>query len=156
MNRYLKVIVLSTMSLAAASTYAVESAQADQQTNQVARPHHRMMHRSPFLMAVSQLGLTDAQRQDIRTIMEQSHAQVKAEFANHRNEFSGMLNPGDPNYANAVKAAENAAVARIEQRSKDDMQIYNLLTPEQQAKLSQVLATMKEQMHHVHDHAGTK
>jgi Spy/CpxP family protein refolding chaperone len=152
MNRYFKMVPLLAMSLVAATTYAVEGTQADQAT----KPHHHMMHRSPFLIAVHQLGLSDAQRQSIHGIMEQSHTQAKAEFANHRGEFSGMLNPGDPNYANAVKAAENAAVAHIEQRSKDDTQIYNLLTPEQQTKLPQVLATMKEHKQQMHGHSEAK
>ena len=153
MNRYFKMITLLAIGLVAATTYAAESIPVDQ----AAKPHdHRMMHRSPFLMAVNQLGLSDAQHQSIHSIMEQSHTQAKAEFANHHDEFSGMMNPGDANYANAVKAAENAAVARIEQRSKDDTQIYNLLTPDQQAKLPQVLATMKEHIQQMHGHPGAK
>jgi Spy/CpxP family protein refolding chaperone len=54
-----------------------------------------------------------------------------------------LANPGDPNYVSAVTAAKAAATNRIQQRSDLQVQIYGLLTPEQQGKLPQVLADMK-------------
>jgi len=112
--------------------------------------HHRMMHDRPFLRVVHQLNLTDEQRAQIKDIVARSDAQAKQEWSQHKGEFSGLMNPGDPNYAGAVKAAEDAVVAHIQKRSQDNLAIYNLLTAEQKAKLPQVLDQMKQRMQERH------
>ncbi len=144
MNKHLRVIALAAISTMSVAAYAVTGNDAQPSTATAPHPHqHHMMHRSPFLMAVNQLSLTADQRQQIHSILEKSHTQAKADWASHKGEFSGLLNPGDPNYANAVKSEENAAVAHIDQRSQENQQIYNLLTPDQQAKLPQALDQIK-------------
>ncbi|MES1192068.1 MAG: Spy/CpxP family protein refolding chaperone [Steroidobacter sp.] len=117
-----------------------------------------MMHDRPFLMAVHQLDLTADQKKQIHDIMEKSEAQMKANRAAHKDEFSGLMNPGDPNYASAVQAMKDAAVAHIEQMSNDNTQIYGLLTDKQKAELPKVLEKMKarakERMNHWKEHHG--
>ena len=108
--------------------------------------HHRMMHERPFLRVVHRLDLTDAQRAQIKEIIARSDAQAKEDWSQHKGEMSGLMNPGDPNYAGAVKAAQDAAVARIQKHSQDNLDIYNLLTAEQKAKLPQVIEQMKQRM----------
>jgi len=112
--------------------------------------HHHMMHDRPFLMVVHQLNLTDEQRKQIKDIMTRSDADARQQWSQHKGEFSGLMNPGDPTYAGAVKAAEDAAVARIEKRSQDNLAIYNLLTAEQKAKLPQIIDQMKQRMQEHH------
>jgi Spy/CpxP family protein refolding chaperone len=116
-----------------------------------------MKHRSPFLMAVHQLGLTDQQKQQIHAVIEKSAEQAKANFGSHKGQFQGLMNPGDPNYASAVQAAKDAATARIDQMSQDNTAIYNLLTEDQKAKLPQVLDGMKQHMkEHMQEHHAQK
>jgi len=115
--------------------------------------HHMMMHDRPFLMVVHQLDPTADQRKQIHALIEKSEAQQKSSMMDHQAEFSGLMNPGDANYASAVQAAKDAAVARIEMRSQDNMAIYNLLTAEQKAKIPQVLDQMKQHMNErKHEH----
>jgi len=122
---------------------------------------HHMMHDRPFLMVVHHLNLTDEQRQQIKDIVKRSKDQEKAAWSQHKGEFAGLMNPGDPNYTGAVKAAEDAAVAHIEKRSQDNLAIYNLLTAEQKAKLPQVIEQMKQRMQehraekHQHDSSSS-
>jgi Spy/CpxP family protein refolding chaperone len=144
MNRYTKIIATMAVGLSAITALAAVNADGTNSPMQ----HHHMMPRSPFMMAIHQLDLSDAQRQSIHSIMESSHSQEKEAFTNRKNEFSALMNPGDPNFGTAVKAAEAAAVAGIEQRSQIATQIYNLLTPDQQKKLPEVLANMKDHMQH--------
>lgn len=120
--------------------------------------HHGMRHGGPFLMAVHQLDLTADQKKQIHDIVEKSREQARANMTAHKDQFMGMMNPGDANYANAVQAAKDAAVARIEQMSKDNTEIYNLLTDKQKAELPKVLEKMKvrakERMHDWQEQRG--
>jgi len=54
-----------------------------------------------------------------------------------------LANPGDPNYATALQNAKAAAAAHLQNEVELQSQIYNVLTPDQKAKLPQVLADMK-------------
>jgi Spy/CpxP family protein refolding chaperone len=96
---------------------------------------------SPFLRAIHQLNLTAEQRTTVHGYLETARQQNRA-LADQSN-IEALANPGDPNYLSAIAAAKNAAAARIQQRSDLQVQVYGLLTPEQQAKLPQVLAEMK-------------
>jgi len=96
-----------------------------------------------FLHAIRQLNLTADQQTTIRGYMETARQQIRTQAAQPHVE--AMSNPGDPNYLSAIAAAKNAATARIQQRSDLQVQIYGLLTPEQQGKLPQVLSEMKAQ-----------
>ena len=168
MNMIKRMSVLAICSALAMSAMAQSTTPATPASPQSAPPahhkmmhHHMMMHDRPFLMAVHQLGLSDDQHKQIRDIIEKSEAQTKTDRMNHKGEFAGLMNPGDPNYANAVQAAKDAAVAHIDQMSQDNTAIYNLLTADQKAKLPEVLEKMKEHMkehmqdHHAHQQQGS-
>jgi Spy/CpxP family protein refolding chaperone len=120
-------------------------------------PHHAMNHPGgagsmpdhmlidgPFLHAIHQLNLTAEQQSTIHGYLDTARQQVNASAAARMN-TDVLANPGDPNYVAAVAAAKVTAANRIQQRSDLQVQIYGLLTPEQQAKLPQVLADMKAQ-----------
>lgn len=93
-----------------------------------------------FMAALRQLNLTDQQKQSIKSILSSAHPQAPAP---NSSEFTALNNPGDPNYAQAVRDAQTAAADRIQQRSNVEQQVYNLLTAEQKAQLPKVLADMQ-------------
>jgi Spy/CpxP family protein refolding chaperone len=97
----------------------------------------------PFLPAIQRLNLTAEQKATIHGYVETARQQNRVTAAQIN--IEALANPGDPNYVSAIAAAKTAAAARIQQHSDLQVQIYGLLTPEQQAKLPQVLAEMKAQ-----------
>jgi Spy/CpxP family protein refolding chaperone len=99
---------------------------------------------SPFLHAVHRLNLTSEQQATIHGYLETARQQSRTNLPAQSN-LEAIANPGDPNYLSAIAAAKNAAAVRIQQRSDLQVQIYGLLTPDQQAKLPQVLSEMKAQ-----------
>jgi Spy/CpxP family protein refolding chaperone len=148
-----RLLAVATMGVSLCAINTTAFAHSDDEHAGMGHRHH-MMHDRPFLMAVHQLNLTDEQRQQIKDIVKRSEDQEKADWSQHKGELKELMNPGDPNYAGAVKAAEDAAVAHIEKRSQDNLAIYNLLTAEQKAKLPQVIEQMRQRMqeHHTERH----
>jgi Spy/CpxP family protein refolding chaperone len=102
------------------------------------------MMEGPFFHAIHQLNLTAEQQTTVHGYLETARQQSRASVASQL-DSTALANPGDPNYLAAITTAKNAAAARIQQQSELQVQIYGLLTPEQQAKLPQVLADMKAQ-----------
>jgi Spy/CpxP family protein refolding chaperone len=97
-----------------------------------------------FLHAIHQLNLTAEQQATIHGYLETARQQHRTNLPAQSN-MEASANPGDPNYLSAVATAKSLALTRIQQQSDLQVQIYGLLTPEQQAKLPQVLAEMKAQ-----------
>lgn len=137
----------ATTSMAAAVVaslgLAMSAGAATSNTSATTELHHHapMGMRDGFMVALHQLNLTSEQQQSIKSIMSNAHQEAKS--AAGALDYSALNNPGDPNYAQAVREAQNAATQRIEQRSNIDQQIYNLLTPEQKTQLPKVLTEMK-------------
>jgi len=140
--RLLKATLLTLAGLGiAVSAYAV--------TADTATTHHHPtaqrggFHGDGFMAALHKLNLTAEQQQSIHTLTDSARQQAKTTSANGSADFFALQNPGDPNYAQAVRNAQSAAANRIEQRSALDQQVYNLLTTEQKTQLPQVLSAMK-------------
>ena len=112
--------------------------------------HHHglgMMVGGGLLHAVHQLNLTAAQQQSVHTILTAARSQFAAERkAGGRPDFTVLSNPGDPNYAAAMKDLQTRLCNRIQEQSQTEQAIYKVLTPEQQQQLPQVLAAMKAKM----------
>jgi Spy/CpxP family protein refolding chaperone len=114
--------------------------------------HH--WHRGPGMMvgggllhALHRLNLTDAQRQSVHTILTAARAQFAADRkAGDRPDFAVLSNPGDPNYAAAVQQLQTRVANRINQGSQVQQALYEVLTPQQQQQLPQILAAMKAKM----------
>ena len=157
MNTVKRLSIFAILNIFALAAMAQAPTGAEPAANSSASPshHHTMMHHHmhdrPFLMVIHQLDLTADQHKQIHAIIEKSDTQAKASMTSHKEMFAGLMNPGDPNYANAIQAAKDAATARIEQHSQDNLQIYNLLTAEQKAKLPQVIDKMKQHMQEHHE-----
>lgn len=130
---------------------AIGGVAAASDTTSPATSIHRMygyglgMH-SPFLRAVRQLELSDDQKQRIRSLVTTEREAARANGHARRAELSALANPGDPNYASAVAAAKAAAANAIQRRSDLDVQVYGVLTPDQQAQLPKILADMRTRM----------
>jgi Spy/CpxP family protein refolding chaperone len=107
--------------------------------------HHLpgLMPGGGLLIALRQLDLSPAQQQQVRTILKTARGQFAPDREAAQSEFLVLSNPGDPNYAAALQAAEQRATARIEQASKIEQQIYGVLTGAQQQALPGVLASLQ-------------
>jgi len=124
---------------------------ATESTPQTTGPSHRMHHAhfgdkqgtGQFMRAVHQLDLSDDQKQRMHSLVATNRDQARASFSTQRANRETLANPGDPNYAAAVQAAKTAAATAIQDRSDLQVQIYGLLTTDQQAQLPKVLADMK-------------
>jgi Spy/CpxP family protein refolding chaperone len=104
--------------------------------------HHGWRGHGPGLMgSFRELGLSDAQREQIHTILSAERAQMKANAPSVRATMVTLENPGDPGFAAAVQAAKTQAAERIQHRSDLEVQLYNVLTPEQKTQFAQILAT---------------
>jgi len=107
---------------------------------------HGSMLVGMMLHATHQLALTSEQQQAIKTILANAKTLRKGNATVSSVDMSVLGNPGDPNYAAALENAKSLAANRIQRESEVQAQIYNVLTPEQKAKLPQVLADMKAKL----------
>jgi Spy/CpxP family protein refolding chaperone len=113
------------------------------------RWHHRegMMLSGGLLHAFRQLNLTPAQQQSVHAILSAAHAQGAAERkAGGRPDFAVLSNPGDPNYATALQQLQTRMTSRLQEQSQTEQALYQVLTPEQQQQLPQILAGMKSRL----------
>jgi Spy/CpxP family protein refolding chaperone len=113
-------------------------------------------HHGPGFL-YSKLGLTDAQKADIKTIMQSNGPQMKALHEQLRANSLKLqqTQPNDPNYSNVVSqtASANASVHQQVDTLKATIrqQIFAKLTPAQQTQLQ----TLEAQMAARHaEHAG--
>jgi len=101
----------------------------------------------PGLMSVlHDLDLTSAQKDQVHGILSAQRAQMKSDRQGEIADLPALGNPGDPQHAAAVQAAEKRAADRVQHRSAVDQQIYGVLTPAQQAQLPKLLADMQQRM----------
>ena len=109
-----------------------------------ATPHHwhgahgGMMH-GPLHQALKALNLTPEQQQQVHSILESARPPAGTAMP----DITVLGNPGDPNFAAAVAQAKTQAAQHVQKMADITQQIYAILTPEQKAKLPQVLADMK-------------
>jgi Spy/CpxP family protein refolding chaperone len=93
-----------------------------------------------FFRALKQLNLSNDQKQQIKALVSAERQAAKSQATA---DLSVLANPADPNYASALQGVKDRATARIQRWSDVQLQIFNLLTPEQQAQLPQVLSAMQ-------------
>lgn len=97
------------------------------------------------LHATRQLNLTTAQQSQIRAILENAHAEEKANAQSRHADVAILGNPSDPQYSNALQSLKTAEADKIQHESDLQGQIVNVLTPEQKQKLPAVLASIQSQ-----------
>jgi Spy/CpxP family protein refolding chaperone len=101
-------------------------------------PHVRPVRQ--FFRALKQLNLSDDQKQQIKSLLSAARQSAKSQAPT---DLSVLANPADPNYASTLQGVKDRAAARIQRWSDIQMQIFNVLTPEQKTQLPQVLSAMQ-------------
>ena len=101
------------------------------------------------------LNLTDAQKQQIHTILGNARQNAMKESkdgkpgegkAGPMSDRLALMNPGDPNYAAAVQSAKKRAADRVQHMSDLKQQLYNVLTAEQKSEVQKRIASWKTRM----------
>jgi protein CpxP len=104
----------------------------------------------PALMLARGLNLTDAQKQQIHTILSNARQNAQKDMKDGKpagaNDRLALMNPGDPGYAAAVQAAKKRAADRIQHMSDLRLQVYNVLTAEQKSEVQKRIAEWKTRM----------
>jgi Spy/CpxP family protein refolding chaperone len=98
-----------------------------------------------MLRATRQLDLTPEQQSTIKGILSTARAQHQSAAGTAAMDITVLGNPGDPNYASALQSAKAQFETRMQKQMQLQSQIYNVLTPQQKAKLPEVLAAMQTQ-----------
>jgi len=98
-----------------------------------------------MLQVLRELTLSDMQKQQVRALLGSAREQWQSQSSSAVNDLPALGNPGDPNHAAAVQAAQARAAQRIQHWSDVEQQIYGILTPAQQAQLPQLLAQWQSQ-----------
>jgi len=99
-----------------------------------------------------QLDLTDEQKEKIQSIIKSSREDSKAlrkQMRTNRKELHNLSengNVGESKIKNLAKKQGNLHAKMIVQRHKSKAQIYAILTPEQQAKVTEIKANFKKKM----------
>jgi periplasmic protein CpxP/Spy len=147
-NRWLVSLALSG---AAAFSFAQTppTAGAPPSASQAAVPHEHgrrgPMHEHPFMHVLHQLNLTDAQKTQIHSIYKAARPQMESlAESTHQNMAELMsTSPQDAGYTALVEKSKADALAHIKLITDTQAQIYAVLTPEQQAKIPDIVAAEK-------------
>ena len=96
------------------------------------------------------LNLSETQHQQVRDILDKAQqtreAAMQAMRAKGAGGMADLANPGDPKYAAAVQAAKQRASDRIQQASDLRLKLYNVLTADQKAQLSKLIADRRARL----------
>src|SRR3954468_23078861 len=152
LNRTLSLLLVATATVGTGAAMAAASTTTTPSATTAPAPggkHWHHGHRGGgmlvgvMLRATRQLNLTPDQEASIKNILSTARAQHQAAAGSGSVDLMTLANPGDPNYAAALQNAKAAAATRLQQQVQVQGEIYNVLTPDQKAKLPQVLADMK-------------
>ena len=115
--------------------------------------HHGQMHRHgggphrdmPLMGTLKQLDLTAEQKQSVQSIFEGNAQQRQALRDQRRSNRAALAStmPDDPKYPELIATQKKLATDAIQQASDTQTQVYALLTPEQKARVPQVLTERK-------------
>ena len=96
-----------------------------------------------FRHVLEQLDLTAEQKTQIRAIVDQAKPQMQAvhESGRANREQLAVTPPTDPSYAGLVSSAKSNAAEQIKLISDLWTQVYAKLTPDQRARIPQIVAT---------------
>jgi Spy/CpxP family protein refolding chaperone len=100
-----------------------------------------------MLQVLRQLNLSDAQKQQLHTITSNARAQWESQSGAELNDLPALGNPGDPNHAAALQAAQARAAQRIQHWSDVEQQVYDtVLSADQKAQLPTLLTQLQSKM----------
>jgi protein CpxP len=142
----------STLLVAMLACSSLAFAAAPQQTapssGTAAAPRARQQQPNLF----DQLGLTDSQRSNVRTLMQQNFQQARPEMQALRQKREAFDNatPGTSPFQSAAndlaQAESSAAHAQVLRQADLRTKIYNLLTSEQRTKLASLVKQRQQEM----------
>ena len=99
-----------------------------------------------MMQVMHELGLSDAQKQQIHTLVKAARGQWQAAEGSGLSDLAALGNPADPNHAAAVQSAKTRAAQRIQDWSDLEQQIYGVLSTDQRARLPQLLADLQSRI----------
>lgn len=99
-----------------------------------------------LLHAMRELNLSDSQKQSLRELLKNARQQADAARSAQPYDMTVLGDPGNANYAAAIESIKEQAAQRITRAGELQLQIYDLLTPEQKNQLPEVLADIKAEM----------
>jgi len=141
--------VLATTGIAGAALAQTSSTPSSSAASPTSPPARHWRPRGPqaggaLLRALRQLNLSPTQQQSVKSILMTARQQLAADRKSVGPlNLVALANPGDPNHAAAVQQLQTLSTDRIQEAEQIDQQIYALLSPEQQAQLPGVLASLK-------------
>jgi Spy/CpxP family protein refolding chaperone len=131
---------------AALSTGAVLAQTTSGPTTASAAPAWHHHGHSPFMGALKQLGLSDAQKASIHQIFEAQHSAAKAQHSAMRAQHLAFaaLDPSAADYQQQVNSFADQAAADARQRTQEmaqiKAQVIAVLTPAQKTQFLTLLA----------------
>jgi protein CpxP len=145
-NKFRTSVLAACAALTIAGGMAYAGATAD--GKDAGHRHHGRMHRhggAPLMGTLKQLDLTAEQKQSVQSIFEGNAPRRQALRDQQRSNRAALAStmPDDPNYPELIATQKKLATDTIQQASDTQTQIYALLTPEQKARVPQLLAERK-------------
>lgn len=153
MRKLTSVFVAASLALGAAN---IVHAAADTLTPPPAGADKPMMHKPPRHGGMHEmfkgLNLTDAQKQQMRTIMKESHKEMKRPSLEERRAVHNIIASDSFDKAKAEAQAEQMSAngkARAMSMLETQNKLYNVLTPEQKKQFNQNFEKrLTEKPHH--------
>lgn len=140
MNASKRIVIAACAALGLGTVvWAADNAAAPASAHPSLRTHGEKGMHGPLHHVLKELDLSPEQKQQVHSILESARPAAGTE----RPDITVLANPGDPNFAAAVAQAKVQAAQHVQKMADITQQIYAILTPEQKAKLPQVLADMK-------------
>ncbi len=138
MNRSIH-IGLAALALAGFSSVSMA------QTPTASHMHHYRGHEHPFMHILAKLNLTAEQKDKIHAIYKASRPNMESLGRSMHSNMEQLMTtpPGDAAYTALVDTAKSNALAHIKLITDTQAQIYAVLTPEQQAKIPDIVAAEK-------------
>lgn len=138
----------AALTFTGATVYASNAADgAGAKTEKQHQMHHRhgARHGSPLMSTLKQLDLSAQQQQSIKAVFQGNADKRKALRDQQRANRQALATtmPDDANYPALIAAQKQLAADAIQQMSDTQTQIYAVLTPEQRAKVPEILAERK-------------
>jgi protein CpxP len=149
--RNLLIIVMAAAVLTPAAGISMPSAAETAATAQ-APPGTHGGHHGPWRL-LGKLGLSAAQKQQIKDIMVAAHPQMQSLHEQMRANSLKMqeVRPTDPNYASVASLTSQThgtlSAQMMAQRADLRAQVFKVLTPEQQTQLAALEAQSRAQKH---------
>lgn len=140
MRKITALFVASTLALGAVNlAHAAETTAAENTKIDAPAKHHKGGRDGEHGNMFKGLDLTDAQKQQIRTIMQEKHGQMKGSWQQERRSMHDIVASDSFDKAKAQaqvdKMAENYKT-RMLSHLENQNKIYNILTPEQKKQFN--------------------